>query len=150
MQPINVIFNLSLGDALEKCELNVKSDATACARPKARRGSEKVKKREGGRRQWDRHVFQNIICMHSSWCGSRQALATNSRAFVHVYGQTVHIWIQIKQWRFRKMISLTESAVHISNNLLLRGQKNLSSHSPFLTIPNRVMVDNGNEIKYKR
>lgn len=152
MQPINVIFNLSLGDALEKCELNVKSDATACARPKAQRG-EWEQKREEGRRQWDKHIFQNIICMHSSCCGSRQASATNSRAFVRVYGQTGHIWIQIKQWRCRD-ISLTKSAVHISNNsfkLQLSPQraKNLSLivHH-FLTNTNRVMVDSGNQIKY--
>lgn len=51
MQPITVIFNLSLGDTLGKCELNVKSDATACARPKARRGG--VRQGEKGRERED-------------------------------------------------------------------------------------------------
>lgn len=63
MQPINVIFNLSLGDALEKCELNVKSDATACARPTKGEWESEKKEREGEDSVTDMSSRTSFVCV---------------------------------------------------------------------------------------
>ena len=57
---------------MEKCESNVKSDATAPCKTEDRKGgvrdkdTERERERERGRGGlWDRDFFQNIIGMHS-------------------------------------------------------------------------------------
>lgn len=118
MQPINVIFNLSLGDALEKCELNVKSDATACARPKAQRGRERERegKEEDGT---DTSSRTSLVCIVADGAVSRpqQQIPAHLSTFT-VKQPTFELKENNRDW--------SRSALHISNNLGLRGQKTFS------------------------